>query len=213
MARGKQFLSVAIVSEGAGLAHQPVDDVPVVDAMLVASAQPRQMLDPFLRVPHFQVFHEEANLDLLTDQPAGHGIAVAIDVDQAAAIDAGLQTLARFQAPSRQRSELGSLFLQPFAPAGIEKRQPLLQELRIGFATGEVPAAAQHQGLIDGGLEAMVPLFDVAVFVGVIGLDLFAGHAVVGQQCLIPLCELFFIGEIVDGRAHAIGAMPLGHAA
>jgi hypothetical protein len=213
MARGKQFLSVAIVREGAGLAHQPVDDVPIVDAMLVAAAQPRQMLDPLLRVPHFQVFHEETDLDLLADQPAGHGIAVAIDVNQTAAIDAGLQTLARFQAPSRQRSELGAFFLQPVTPAGIEKREPLLQELRIGFSTGEVPASAQHQGLVDGGLEAMVPLFDVAVFVGVVGLDLLAGHAVVGQQCLIPLCELFFIGEVVDGRAHAIGAMPLRDAA
>jgi hypothetical protein len=213
MARGEQFLAIAIVSEGAGLAHQPVDDVPIVDAMFVASAQPRQVLDLLLRVPHFKVFHEEANLDLFADQPAGHGIAVAIDVDQAAAIDAGLQTLARFQAPSRQWPELASLFLQSFASAGIEKRQPLLKELGIGFAAGEVPAAAQHQGLVNRGLEAVVPLFDVAVFVGVVGLDLLAGHAVVGQQCLIPLGELFFIGEVVDGRAHAIGAMPLGHAA
>jgi hypothetical protein len=213
MARGEQFLAIAIVREGAGLAHEPVDDVPIVDAMLVAPSQPRQILDPLLRVPHLQVFHEEANLDLFADQPAGHGIAVAIDVDQAAAIDAGLQALARLQTPGRQRSELGSLFLQSFAPASVEKRQPLLQELGIGFATGEIPAAAQHQGLVDGGLEAVVPLFDVAVFVAVASLNLLADHAVVGQQCLIPLCELFFIGEVVDGRAHAIGAMPLGHAA
>jgi hypothetical protein len=213
MARGEQLLTIAVVSEGAGLAHQPVDDVPIVDAMLVPSAQPRQMLDLLLRVPHFKVFHEEADLDLFADQPAGHGVTVAIDMNQAAAIDASLQTLARFQTSSRQRSELGALFLQPVTPAGIEKRQSLLQELRIGFATGEVPAAAQHQGLVDRGLEAMVPLFDVAVFVGVVGLDLLADHAVVGQQCLIPLCELFFIGEVVDGRAHAIGAVPLRHAA
>ena len=34
-ARGKQLGAVLITGEGAGLAHQPVDDVPIIDAVLV----------------------------------------------------------------------------------------------------------------------------------------------------------------------------------
>jgi hypothetical protein len=99
--RGEQLLPIAIVSERSRLPHQPVNDVPVVDAMLVASAQTRQALDQLLRVPHFEVFHEEADLDLFANQPTRHGVAVAIDVDQTAAINASPDALASFQAPGR----------------------------------------------------------------------------------------------------------------
>src|SRR5262249_29680718 len=43
-ARGEQLGAVLIMREGAGLAHQPVDDVPVIDAMLVAAMQAPQPL-------------------------------------------------------------------------------------------------------------------------------------------------------------------------
>jgi hypothetical protein len=98
--RGEQLLPIAVVSERSRLPHQPVNDVPVVDAMLVASAQTRQALQ-LLRVPHFEVFHEETDLDLFANQPTRHGVAVAIDVDQAAAINASPDALASFQAPGR----------------------------------------------------------------------------------------------------------------
>jgi hypothetical protein len=39
VAAGKQIRTVAIVGERPGLAHQPVDDVSIVDAMLAASTQ------------------------------------------------------------------------------------------------------------------------------------------------------------------------------
>jgi len=103
VARREQLLTVTIAGKGARLTHQPVDDVPVVDAMLVTSAQARQTLDQLLGVPHLQVLDEQAHLDLLADQPAGHRVAVAADVDQAALIDLRPQPLARLQPPRRQR--------------------------------------------------------------------------------------------------------------
>jgi hypothetical protein len=48
---GEQVLAIAVVLEGAGLAHQLVDDVPIVDRVLVASHQPRQRVDLPSRVP------------------------------------------------------------------------------------------------------------------------------------------------------------------
>jgi hypothetical protein len=67
MARRKEFLPVTVLGEGARLAHQPVDHMPVVDALPVPPPQPRQMLNQLLRVPHFQVLHVEANFHFLAD--------------------------------------------------------------------------------------------------------------------------------------------------
>ena len=45
VAAGKQILTVAIVGERPGLADQPIDDVPIVDAMLATSTQAWQLFD------------------------------------------------------------------------------------------------------------------------------------------------------------------------
>lgn len=50
---GEQIRPIAVVREGSRLAHQPVNDVPVVDTVLAASAQTRQRLQQLLAVPHF----------------------------------------------------------------------------------------------------------------------------------------------------------------
>ncbi len=193
VARRKQLLPIAVVRERARFANQPIDDMPVVDAMLVAATQSGQTLDELLRVPHFQVFDEDADLDFFPDQPARHRVAVAVHVNQTAAIDARPQTFARLQPPRRQGTQGRTLFGQALAPAGVELSEQLPQEDRIVFPAGEVPAAAQHQRLSDGGLEAMVPLLDVAVLVRMIRLDLLARHPVMGQECLITTSELLFI--------------------
>jgi hypothetical protein len=87
----------------------------------------------------------------------------------------------------------------------------LSQERCIVFTRGKVPAATQHQRLVDGGLETSVSLLDVAVFVRMAGLDLLARHSIVGQQCLVTLGKLLLLGEVVYSGAHAIGTMSLRH--
>jgi len=213
VARREQLLAVTGAGKGARLTHQPVDDVPVVDAMLVTPPQARQTLDQLLGVPHLQVLDEQAHLDLLADQPAGHRVAVAIDGNQAATIHAGPHPLARFQAPGRQRPQPHALLGQAFPTAGIELRQHLLQERRVVLTAGEVAAATQHQRLIDGRLETPMPLLGVAVLVRMVRLDLLPGQAVVVQQRLVTPRELLPLREVVDRRAHPIRAMALGDAA
>src|SRR5690348_5820669 len=67
-ARWEQLLAVAIAGKRPRLAYQPVDDVPVGDAMLAPPAQTWQALHQALGVPDLDVVGEQAGLDPFPDQ-------------------------------------------------------------------------------------------------------------------------------------------------
>jgi hypothetical protein len=118
-AAGKQIRLVAVVGEGPRLADQPVDDVPVVDAMLAPSTQSGQFLHPLLGIPDLNPLGVQACLDPLADQPAGHRVDIALHPDSAARVHPHLQPLARLQTPGRQRPQQCHLFGQTVPAAGI----------------------------------------------------------------------------------------------
>ena len=94
-AGGEQLGPVAVVGERPRLPHQPVDDVPILDAVLAPAPQPGEPLDAALGVPDLDLLRVDARLDPLADQPARHRIGVPRDVDGAAVVDPHLPPLAR----------------------------------------------------------------------------------------------------------------------
>jgi hypothetical protein len=102
--------------------------MPVLDAMLAPATQPRQPLDAALRVPDLDVVSVEPRLDPFADQPAGHRVGVAGDVDGAAGSHSHLHALTCVQALARQRPQQGQLFRQPRLPAPIPLGKQLPQE-------------------------------------------------------------------------------------
>jgi hypothetical protein len=213
-AGGEEVLAVAIVGERPRLAHQPVDHVPVRDAVLAPAAQARQRLDVLLRVPHLQPLGVQAHLDPLADQPAGHGVGVAAHMDRAARVHAHSHALARLQPPRRQRPQQRHLLCQTPLPPPVALREQAPQELLIGGAAAEVPAAAQQQRLLQRPLELAVALLDVAVLVRPRRVDGLALQAVVPQQRLVAGRERRrALGPRRDGCGQPIGAMQLWHAA
>jgi hypothetical protein len=94
----EQVLAKAVVCECARLAHQGVDDVPVLHRVLVPTDQSGQCVHEPLRVPQFDAVGEQAGLDRLTDQSAVNRVRVAVDVDQAARIDPAPHALAAVDA-------------------------------------------------------------------------------------------------------------------
>ena len=157
------------------------------------------------------MFGIQPDLDPRADQPAGYRIAVPLDVDQAATIHPAAAALAGFQPPPRQRPQHPQLLGQPLTPTGIELLLQLTQKMLVGVAAGKVTAATQQQGLVQRLFETPMPLLDVAVLMGVIGLDLLADHPVVIQQPLITLRELPTRAQVVHGRAQAIGPVSRRH--
>jgi hypothetical protein len=70
-AGGKHRIAVEVLLERPGLAHQPVDDVAVLDAMLAPAPESRQGVDLSGPVPDVEGFGPDVNIDLFTDQTAG----------------------------------------------------------------------------------------------------------------------------------------------
>jgi hypothetical protein len=198
------------VRERTRLAHQPVDDVPVVDLVPVAAPQPWHLLHALLPIPHLQVLRVHAHRHLFADQAARHRVAVPAHVNQAAAIHAALHELPRFQPSRRQRAQHLQLFRQPHTPARVLLAAHRLQKLPVLLPAREIPTAPQQQRLLHRLFETAMPLLRVAVLVRVVRLDLLAHQPIVIQQGLIAARELLPVGQVVHGGAHAV---PLRHTA
>lgn len=82
--RRKQFFAITIVLERARLADQRVDHVPIVDAMLATSPQPRQRVDALLAIPDLQLFGVQPHVHRLADQAAVDRVSVVLDMNQTA---------------------------------------------------------------------------------------------------------------------------------
>ena len=211
--RREQILAVGVIRERTRLADQRVDDVPIVHGVPVAAHQPRQRVDAPVRVPDLDAVGEEPGLDPLADQPAVHRINVAVQVDQAAAVDPARYLQTRRQSRFGQGLQRRHLFGEAVGPARIPRGHDLLQERPVLLAAGEFATAAEEQRLIDGGLEVSVRRLGVAVLVRLPCVDPLAGHAVVGQQVAIPGLEFAGRREVVHGGGQTVAAVPPRHAA
>jgi hypothetical protein len=212
-ARGEQLGAVLIAGEGTGLAHQPVDDVPIINARLLLATQTRQALDAALGVPHFQVLDVDPDIDAFADEPAVHRVEIALHADQAALRHRHAHALATLLPAGRQRPQQRPLLVQTFLPARVPPPRHLAQEGQILRPLGEIAAATQQQRLRDRLLEVPVRRFHVAVFVTRRRVRLLHRQAVVPHQLLVTPRELTLVRQVVHRRAQPIAAMPLRHAA
>jgi hypothetical protein len=189
-AGGKQVLAITVVVESARLAHQLVDDVPVMDRMLVASDQARQRVHPRARVPDFYTVGIQPGFDLFADQTAMHRVGVAVDVDQAARVHMDRQTQATVQALRRQVSQDGEFRGMPRLARRIARGHYFLEKAAIRSAAVEVAAATQQQRLVHSGLEMSMRRLAVAVLVRLPNIDPLTGQTIVFQQAAIARLKL-----------------------
>ena len=94
---------------------------------------------------------------------------------------------------------------------GIASGHELFEEQLIVASAGEIAAASEHQGLVDGLLEAVVALLDVAILVGLPRPDRLAFEPVMREQSPVAAGEHLGFGIAVDRRGQAIGAVTLGN--
>jgi hypothetical protein len=186
----------------------------ILDAVLAASPQPRQRFQQPLRVPDLDALRVQPRFHPFADQPPSHRVGVALEVDRAARVHTHRHALARLQPPRRQRTQQRQFLGQPASTARVELGEQATQELLILRPTREVPAAAQHQGLVQRPLELAMALFHVPVLVGMARLDRLSLQAVVPQQRLVTLRERRrAFRSRRDRRRQSVGAVHLCYAA
>jgi hypothetical protein len=211
--RREQIVAVGIVRERARLADQRVNDVPVIDGVSVSAHQPRPRFHAPVRKPHLDAVGIEPRFRPLADQPAVHRVRVAVNVNQAAAVDATAHLQTRRQPRVGQVGQrplfLGEAILTPRVP----RLPQILEELRVVLAADEIAAAAEQQRLIDRGLEVPVRRLRIAVLVRLTHVDPLPRQAVVRQQIAITRLEFPLLGVIVDGGGQTVAAVPSRHAA
>jgi hypothetical protein len=210
---GEQVLAIAVVVKGARLAHQLVDDMPVVDRVLVAPHQPRQRVHLSSRVPDFHTLGVQPGFNFLADQTAVHRVGVAVNMDQASLVHAHAQPQTTVQPLRRQRAEHGEFGGVPLLSRGVARGHHFVEKARVFFATVEVAAAAQMQRLVHGGLEMSMRRLAVAVLVRLADIDPLAGQAIMVQQAAIASLKLTLGRQVVDRRTQTVAAMAPGHAA
>lgn len=182
--------------------------------MLAASTQTRQQFHPLLGVPHFDPLRIQTSLYPLTDQPTGHRVGVAANVDRAASVHTHAQSLARFQATRRQRTQPRQFLFLPRPPAGVDLLKQPTQEGLVLHAAGEVAAATQHQSLVQCPFELAMALLHVPVLVSMRRLDRLACQTIMTQQRLVTLRERRrTLCPRWDGCRQSVGAVHLRYAA
>jgi hypothetical protein len=204
----KHRVAVAVLLERSRLAHQPVDDVAVLDAVLAPATKPRESVQFLGSVPDVERFGPDVNVNLFADQTTRQRVDIAADVDRAPRVDPCLDPAGHFQPAGRQRRQDGHFLTKTLLSVGIASGHELLEERLIVASTGEIAASPQHQGLVDGLLEAVMTLLDVTILVGLSRLDRLGFEAVVRHQGLVSPGEHLILRIGVDRRGQAIRAMP-----
>jgi hypothetical protein len=211
--RRKQLVPIAVVGERPRLAHQPVDDVPVVDAVLAPAAQPGTALDEALAVPALDVVGVQASLAPFADPAARYRVGVAADVEGTPRIYSHFDTLACVDPLGRQRPQHGQRLSQACPPALIARGEQLPQERFVGRPAAEVAAAAEHQSLVQRPLELPMTLFHVAVLVRLRRVDGLALQTVGPQPGRVAALQGRSITPRRDRSGQGIGAMDPRHTA
>jgi len=86
--RGReQVVAIGVVRERTGLAHQRIDDVPVVHRVLIATDQAWQRIDLLIGVPDLDAIGEQPSFDGFAAQSTVHRVGVAMNMDQTPRID------------------------------------------------------------------------------------------------------------------------------
>jgi hypothetical protein len=208
-----QVFPVHVACERPRLAHQPVDHVPIVDAVFGLAAQPLHRLHQRTRVPHLDDFGTDPRFHPLSPQPCRHRIDVLLHLDGAALAHPRPLTFQRLQPPGRQRPQLGLLRCKRLDPVGIPPILHGAHQPPVFLATCEVAATTQQELLFQRFLEAAMPLFAIAILVAARRIGRLGRHAIVTHQGLVASGVLLRVTVLMNRQRHAIRSMPFRYPA
>ncbi len=208
-----QVLAIHVPGERSWFAHQPVDDVAVIDAMLRLTTQSLHRLHQRPRIPHLDHFGADTGFEPLTDQPRRHRVNVFLYLDRAPLTHTHPLALERVEPLLRQPAQLHLLVWKPLGATQVASGHQGTQELPVRLTGGKIATATQQQLLLQRLLEAAMTLLTIPVLMAAGGVGRLGRDLVVPQQRLIAGGVLLRIAVLVNRHTHAVGAMTVGDAA
>jgi hypothetical protein len=181
--------------------------------MFGLATQPLHRLHQRTRVPYLDDLGTNPRFHPLAHQPRRHRVDVLLHLDRAALAHPRPLTFQRLQSPGRQRTQPGLLHLKCLGPGSIPPILEGAHEPPVFFPAPEVAAATQQQLLVQGLLEAAMPLLAIAVLVAAGCIGRLSRQAIVTHQRLVPSGVLLRVTVLMNRQRHAVGAMPLRYAA
>jgi hypothetical protein len=214
MRRGKHLLAILVILERAGLSHQGINYVPIVDIGSARAHEPWHLLNENALVCDGDLFRSDLDIHGSADQSAGDRVHVLSDRDRAALGDTQpFEPLVRIE-PMVGQSTQGRLFFEKLRlTMQVRLGNHLLHKRFVLLAASKVPTAAQEQCLVDAVLQVAMRGFHIPVLVRAARVGSLGLAIVVVHQRLIACGVDLPIRMIIDRRAQAVCAMPLRHAA
>jgi hypothetical protein len=206
-----QIVAIHVAGERPRLAHQPVDHVPIVDAMLALATQTLHRLHQRAGVPHLDRLCADPQFHLLTDQTRRHRVRILLDLDRAPLAHARPLALQRVQPLPRQATQAIAFLCETLLTPRVPLRHHRQHHRPVFFPTGEVPAATQQQRLVQLLLEPPMPLLAIAILVTARRVGCFATQTIMVEQPLVLGRILFGAAFVVHRQGHAIRAVTLRH--
>jgi hypothetical protein len=148
-----QLRAIAVAGERTRLAHQPLDDVSIINPVLVLTTQAGQPLHQVLGMPDFDLVQTNARFDFFATQPRRQRIGVMVDANRAATPHAHPHTFQALQTSRRQRLQLSHLHTDFGRSPGIALLHHAQHERLVLRTPSKIPAAAQQQSLFHGCFE------------------------------------------------------------
>ncbi len=137
----------------------------------------------------FKRFGPHAHDQGLADQARGHRIGVVEHANGAEAGNRDRQLATEMQRGGGQRVQRVQLGCPAQLAGLVALAGQLLEQGHVAGAVGKVAAAPRPERLVDGLLEAVVGLLDIAVLMGLAGVVGRRGHAVVGHQGQVAVVQ------------------------
>lgn len=181
--------------------------------MLVLATQTGHALHQLLRIPHLDLLHADACLDLFATQAGWHRIGLVFDPDRAATPHTHTFAFQGLDATARQRPQVTHLHADLGGSTGIPQLHHRRHQLPILRSISKIPTATQQQRLLHRRFEMPMRRLHIAILMAAGWIGRFGLHAIVSQQGTVLGGKLFCLAVVMNRQSHAIGPVPLGHGA
>jgi hypothetical protein len=157
VAAREHLFAVPVISERAGLSHQRIDHMAIVDAGGLLADESLHRLNYVPLVRHRDCLGTDSHIDFSSDQATGYRVSVSANVDRRAfAHTDAFELVIGVESSIGKSTKLQSFFGKPLLASRVGAVDDLLYEGHVLVTTNEVATSAKQQGLVDAVLNVSV---------------------------------------------------------